>query len=56
MKMLPIQCVYKIGDGMCAAIKIEKLFNKRCKEYKQKYKMNVGVYLTPQALSSQWAA
>ena len=43
-------------DGMKHAIEIEKLFNKRCKEFKQKYKMNVGVYLTPQALRSQWAA
>jgi len=34
-------------DGIKAAIEIEKLFNKRCKEFKQKYKMNVGVYLTP---------
>lgn len=43
-------------EGMEKAIEIEKLFNRRCKEIKQKYKMNVGVYLTPQAQKSQWAA
>lgn len=44
------------NEGMDKAIAIEQLFNKRCKEIKQKYKMNVGVYLTPQAQKSQWAA
>ena len=34
-------------EGMAAAIEIEKLFSRRCREFKQKYKMNVGVYLTP---------
>lgn len=43
-------------EGMKKAIDIEMLFNKKCKEFKQKYKMNVGVYFTPQALRSQWAA
>lgn len=34
-------------EGMELAIRIEKFMNQRCKEYKQKYKMNVGVYFTP---------
>ena len=37
------------GDGMQLAKKIEQFMNAKCKEYKQKYKMNVGVYFTPQA-------
>ena len=33
--------------GMDLAIRIETLFNKRCKEFKNKYKLNFGVYYTP---------
>ena len=33
--------------GMELAKKIEELFNKRCKEYKEEYKLNFGVYYTP---------
>lgn len=33
--------------GMELAKKIEDLFNKRCKEYKEEYKLNFGVYYTP---------
>ena len=36
--------------GMKIAKKIEKLFNDRCKEFKQEYKLNFGVYLTPKLL------
>lgn len=34
-------------EGMALAKKIEKLFQKRCKEFKEKYKLNFGVYYTP---------
>ena len=33
--------------GMKYAVEIEKLFNKRCSEFKHKYSLNFGVYLTP---------
>ncbi len=33
--------------GMELAKRIEGLFNKKCKEYKEKYKLNIGVYYTP---------
>lgn len=33
--------------GMEYAKKIENLFKKRCSEFKEKYKLNFGVYLTP---------
>jgi ribonucleoside-triphosphate reductase len=42
-----------IGDdhtsekGMELAIEIEKLFAKRCKAFKEKYRLNFGVYFTP---------
>ena len=34
-------------EGMKLAKRIEQLFNDRCKEFKQKYKLNFGVYYTP---------
>ena len=34
--------------GMDLAIRIETLFRDRCKEYKEKYKLNFGVYYTPE--------
>ena len=34
-------------DGMELAKRIEQLFKDRCAEYKQKYKLNFGVYYTP---------
>lgn len=34
-------------EGMKAAIRIEELFNKRCAEFKEQYKLNFGVYYTP---------
>ena len=34
-------------EGMELAKRIESLFNKRCKEFKEKYKLNFGVYYTP---------
>ena len=34
-------------EGMKLAKRIEQLFKDRCAEYKQKYKLNFGVYMTP---------
>ena len=34
-------------DGMKLAKRIEQLFKDRCAEYKQRYKLNFGVYMTP---------
>lgn len=34
-------------EGMELAKEIEGLFNKKCKEFKQEYKLNFGVYYTP---------
>ena len=34
-------------EGMKLAKEIEGLFNKRCAEFKQEYKLNFGVYYTP---------
>ena len=34
-------------EGMKLAKQIEELFSKRCKEYKERYKLNFGVYYTP---------
>lgn len=35
-------------EGMELAKRIYKLFNQRCAEFKQKYKLNFGVYNTPE--------
>ena len=42
-----IGCDHTEPKGMILAKRIEKLFNDRCKEYKNKYKLNFGVYFTP---------
>ena len=34
-------------EGMIVAKEIEELFAKRCKEFKEEYKLNFGVYYTP---------
>lgn len=34
-------------EGMVLAKRIENLFNKRCKEFKESYKLNFGVYYSP---------
>lgn len=34
-------------EGMALAKRIESLFNTRCKEFKEKYRLNFGVYMTP---------
>ena len=35
------------SEGMALAKRIEALFKKRCAEFKEKYKLNFGVYYTP---------
>lgn len=35
------------SEGMKLAKRIEQLFKERCAEYKEKYKLNFGVYYTP---------
>ena len=42
-----IGCDHTTEEGMELAKKIEKLFKDRCAEFKKKYKLNFGVYLTP---------
>lgn len=42
-----IGCDHTTEKGMDLAKRIESLFNKRCKEFKEEYKLNFGVYYTP---------
>ena len=42
-----IGCDHTDARGMELAKRIEELFNKRCAEFKQEYKLNFGVYYTP---------
>jgi ribonucleoside-triphosphate reductase len=42
-----IGCDHTEERGMELAKRIEELFNKRCGEFKQQYKLNFGVYYTP---------
>ena len=42
-----IGCDHTEERGMILAKRIEELFNKRCAEFKQEYKLNFGVYYTP---------
>jgi ribonucleoside-triphosphate reductase len=42
-----IGCDHTVDKGMELARSIEALFNKRCAEFKQEYKLNFGVYYTP---------
>ena len=42
-----IGCDHTSSKGMILAKKIEQLFKDRCAEFKQKYKLNFGVYYTP---------
>ena len=42
-----IGCDHTEERGMELAKRIESLFNKRCAEFKQEYKLNFGVYYTP---------
>lgn len=40
-------CDHTCREGMEFAQEIEYLFNKRCKEFKERYNLNFGVYYTP---------
>lgn len=42
-----IGCDHTSREGMDFAKEIEYLFNKRCKEFKESYHLNFGVYYTP---------
>lgn len=42
-----VNCDHTSKKGMKVAKKIESLFKERCKEFKEKYKLNFGVYYTP---------
>lgn len=42
-----IGCDHTTEEGMKLAKHIEQLFKDRCAEFKQKYKLNFGVYFTP---------
>jgi len=42
-----IGCDHTNPKGMDLAKRIEALFNKRCAEFKEQYKLNFGVYYTP---------
>lgn len=42
-----VECDHTEEKGMELAKKIEQLFKDRCSEFKQKYKLNFGVYYTP---------
>ena len=44
---LLVGCNHTKPEGMALAHKIEALFKQRCAEFKQKYKLNFGVYYTP---------
>ena len=45
--MILIGKYHNTKEGMDLAIRIEKLFSDRCKEFKQQYKLNFGVYYSP---------
>ena len=42
-----VNCDHTEEEGMKLAKKIENLFKERCAEFKEKYKLNFGVYYTP---------
>lgn len=42
-----IGCDHTTEKGMKLAKRIEKLFKDRCSDFKEKYKLNFGVYFTP---------
>lgn len=43
-----IGCDHTSEEGMKLAKRIEKLFKDRCSEFKEQYKLNFGVYYTPE--------
>lgn len=46
-----IGCDHTTDKGMELAKEIEGLYKKRCAEYKEQYKLNFGVYFTPEFLA-----
>ena len=50
-----VGCDHTEERGMALAKRIEQLFKDRCAEFKQKYKLNVGVYYTPAEMLSYTA-
>lgn len=44
---LLVKCDQTKEQGLELGIEIERLFNKRCNEFKHQYSLNFGVYLTP---------
>lgn len=48
-----IGCNHTSPNGMELAKRIEQLFKTRCAEFKEKYKLNFGVYYTPK---NSWVA
>ena len=44
---LLIGCDHTTDKGMALAKRIEQLFKDRCAQFKQQYKLNIGVYYTP---------
>lgn len=42
-----VGCDHTEKDGMELAKRIESLFNKRCAEFKEEYRLNFGVYYSP---------
>ena len=44
---LLVGCDHTQEKGMKLAKRIEQLFNTKCKEFKEQYKLNFGVYYTP---------
>lgn len=42
-----VGCNHRIAKGMDMAKGIEALFARKCKEFKEEYKLNFGVYYTP---------
>lgn len=42
-----VGCNHTTDKGMAIAKQIEELFQKRCNEFKEQYKLNFGVYYTP---------
>lgn len=43
-----IGCDHTEPKGMELAKRIEGLFKTRCAEFKERYKLNIGVYFTPE--------
>lgn len=44
-----IGCDHTTDKGMELAKRIEQLFKDRCAEFKEKYRLNFGVYFTPES-------